>query len=358
MSISTERECMAQEAIILRQGTAHLIMAIAPYSLALPARTIIEWRRLEGNMETKGDHSTRSRPDNPVEELYASCRGLAFSIAYRMLGAVSDAEDVVQDVFADMAGRDLSEVRNRKAYIAKWVTNRCLNILQSARRTREAYPGEWLPEPLAASGEQPDQLAERADSLSYAYLVMLERLTPVERAVLLLREAFEYDYEEIADIVGKSVPNCRKILSRAKEHARAPSPSAPAGEAATRRSALVARFMSAFQHYDVEALLELLAEDAVLITDGGPHVRAAMRPLTGQSRVMKLLSSRKTFAAMRHSPPIITDVNGEPNAVYLDQGAVRAVCCFMLTPDQERILQVYIILNPDKLDHLARKQGS
>lgn len=308
-------------------------------------------------METKGDNSTRACPDNPVEELYASYRAIAFSIAYRMLGAVSDAEDVVQDVFADMAGRDLSEVRNRKAYIAKWVTNRCLNILQSARRTREAYPGEWLPEPLAASGEQPDQLAERADSLSYAYLVMLERLTPVERAVLLLREAFEYDYEEIADIVGKSVPNCRKILSRAKEHARAPSPSAPAGEA-TRRSALVARFMSAFQHYDVEALLELLAEDAVLITDGGPHVRAAMRPLTGQSRVMKLLSSRKTFAAMRHSPPIITDVNGEPNAVYLDQGAVRAVCCFMLTPDQERILQVYIILNPDKLDHLARKHGS
>lgn len=296
-------------------------------------------------------HSEGGHVENTIDGLYRDYRKLAFSIAYRMLGVISDAEDAVQDLFADMVGRDLSEVRHMKAYIAKWMTNRCINVLQSPRRTRENYIGEWLPEPLIESADQPDQAAERADSLSYAYLVMLERLTPTERAVFLLREVFEYEYEEIADIVGKSASNCRKIMSRAKEHARKPYPSV---EDADARNALVTKFVSAFQHYDVEALLALLSEDAELITDGGSHPRSAKRPIVGRSRVVTLLTSPKAFKAMRFSWQVsFTSVNGEMNMVYCDRGVVKAVCCCELTAEQDRISNVYVILNPDKLNHIS-----
>ncbi|MGG0811085.1 RNA polymerase sigma-70 factor [Paenibacillus alvei] len=303
-------------------------------------------------MDVKELHTVHTQEADPVEQLYRSYRPLAFSIAYRMLGTVTDAEDAVQDLFAGMVGRNLDDVRHIKPYIAKWMTNRCLNVLQSSRRTRETYFGEWLPEPIVEQGEQPDQVAERVDSLSYAYMVMLERMTPMERAVFLLREVFEYEYEEIADTVGKTASNCRKILSRAKEHAREYSPSASQDTEA--RRTLVSKFVTAFQQYDMEALLSLLSEDVRLTTDGGGRVHAAMRPIIGRSRVLRLLTSPKAFVALRSWDLSFTMVNTSMNMVYWEQGVVKAVCCCELTAEQDRISNVYVIFNPDKLDHISR----
>ncbi|RIE03127.1 sigma-70 family RNA polymerase sigma factor [Cohnella faecalis] len=264
-----------------------------------------------------------------------------------MLGSVSDAEDAAQDLFADLYAADSRNIKNPKAYLAKWTMNRCLNVLRSSRRKRELYVGEWLPEPFSESSGLPELEAEQNDSLSYAYQVMLEKLTPTERAVFLLREAFEYDYEEIADILGKSATNCRKIFSRAKAGMQDVS---AAADTPLIRSPIVEKFVEAFQHYDVERLLELLAQDATMILDGGGRVNSAIHPILGRKRVIALLTSPKALIKPRsvwsHS---LTLVNSETNIVFSEDGVARGVLCIELTPERDRIRNLYMVLNPDKL---------
>jgi len=236
-------------------------------------------------MSELADHKT-GRMD--VEGVYASYRSYLVALAYRMLGSVSDAEDIVQELFAAMLKDRLSSVSNPKAYLTKAVTHRCLNLLKSAIKRRVTYVGEWLPEPWVQAGDTTLEDVERRDDVSYAFLVMLEKLTPIERAVLVLREAFDFEYAEIAGILDKTEVACRQILSRAKRklgnRASQPVPFHPPGELQ-----LVQTWVSALTSGNIEEIFELIAEDAVLVTDGGGRVRAAINPIFGRKRSATLL---------------------------------------------------------------------
>lgn len=290
-----------------------------------------------------------------IDALYRNYRTYAFSIAYRMLGVVSDAEDVVQDWFTEIQTKDMTEIRDVKAYLAKGITNRSLNVLKSARKQREVYVGEWLPEPLVADYDSPERILERQDVISYAYLVMLERLTPMERAVYLLREVFQYDYYAISEMLGKSESNCRKICSRAKQSLKAEAVrmddhAASNNEAAQR--ALIERFIAAFERYQVEEMLELLAEDAVMITDGGGYTRSAIFPIISRKRVLALLTSPKAFKELRGWKAVVTEVNGELNLIFKKEGQLKGMLCFQWTSEANGIQNLYLLLNPQKLSHL------
>lgn len=291
-----------------------------------------------------------------VEEIYRSYNRYAFSIAYRMLGTVADAEDAVQDCFAGLQQKELSGVLNMKAYLAKGITNRCLNILSSARSRRETYIGEWLPEPVSEAYDGPEASAERKDTLSYAFLVLLERLSPTERAVFVLREVFQYEYDAIAEMVGKSGSNCRQIFSRAKRTLQSKQllPAA-AGEAnPASREKLLRRFTAAFAAYDVGGMLALLAEQPVLIGDGGgQEVHTILRPMVGRKGVLALLTSRRVLQRMRQWEVAVGSINGEPNLVFKQQGEVRAVLCLTLDKSGEQIQELYLVVAPGKLNHVS-----
>jgi RNA polymerase sigma-70 factor (ECF subfamily) len=285
------------------------------------------------------------------ESLYRTYRSYALSIAYRMLGLYTDAEDVVQDLFAELALKDTAEIRNMKSYIAKSVTNRCLNLLHSAQKKREEYIGQWLPEPVAGAAGLPELAAEQKDTLSYAYLLMLERLTPTERAVFLLREVFEYDYGQIADITDKTEANCRKIYSRAKKQLQGSElPAAPVSN--ERQKAVITRFADAFLHYDPNTLLELLAEDAVFISDGGGVVRTAIHPISGRERIIRLLTSPKAYRDMRSWKIQMSELNGEISLLFIDGTEVKSIFCFRMTDAGDRLQDIYNLKNPLKLEHL------
>lgn len=291
----------------------------------------------------------RGKRQNELEELYLSYKGYAFSIAYRLLGVVADAEDAVQDSFMELQRRGLGGIENLKAYLAKSITNRCLNQLQSARSRRETYIGEWLPEPLIEAYDSPEAAAERNDTLSYAFLVLLERFTPVERAVFVLREVFEYDYESIADMVDKSAAACRQIFSRASRNFKASASAEHGGSAAgPSRAVLLKRFTAAFEAYDVGAMLELLAEQPVLIADGGgQEVHTILRPMAGQRGVLALLTSHRVLRELRSWQSEIVRINGEPNLLFRQDGEVAGMLCLEFTGD--KIQQLYLIVEPDKL---------
>ncbi|WP_433944577.1 sigma-70 family RNA polymerase sigma factor [Paenibacillus sp. SN-8-1] len=316
--------------------------------------------QMNENEERRVMQSQENPPD--LEQLYLTYRSYAFSVAYRMLGSVTDAEDIVQDWFTEMYGRSLWGVKNVKAYIAKSITNRCLNLMQSASRRRETYVGEWLPEPLpdayGAQYDGPYEAAEQADTLSYAYLVMLERLTATERTVFLLREVFEYEYELIAEIVGKSEVSCRKILSRAKQNL-GPGTSYPALTIASpdSRAALMSRFAAAIQHYDIGEMVNLLTQDTVLVSDGGGRVRAAINPIISRERVVALLTSQRAFRKLRIWKLSQMEMNGGLSLIYHEENTVRAMITVELTPQGDRIQRVFIVVNPDKLGHIRADMG-
>ncbi|MRN53223.1 RNA polymerase sigma factor SigJ [Paenibacillus monticola] len=288
-----------------------------------------------------------------MEELYLSYQKYAFSIAYRMLGVVADAEDVVQDCFAELQRRDRTEILNIKAYLAKGITNRCLNMLHSAHNQRETYIGEWLPEPVTDTFEGPEAIVERNETLSYAFLVLLEQFTPTERAVFVLREVFQYEYEAIAEMVDKSEANCRKIFSRAKRNLQPVSTSdrrSSINEPA--RKTLLKRFTAAFAAYDVNRVLELLADHPVLIADGGGgEVHTILRPMVGRKGVVALLTSRRVLDKLRNWESSFALINGESNIVFTHQGKVTGVLCLNL--DGEHIQDLYLIMDPDKLSHIV-----
>jgi RNA polymerase sigma-70 factor (TIGR02957 family) len=289
-----------------------------------------------------------------VEELYAELRPGAFAVAYRMLGSVTEAEDIVQEGFLRLhrtlqAGE---RVESPRAYLSTVVTRLCIDQLRSARARRETYVGEWLPEPLLASdGEDPARQAEMADSLSMAFLVLLESLSPEQRAAFLLREVFDYPYDQIAAIVGKSEDNARQLAARARRHVEERRPRFESDR--ERREELAEGFFAAAADGDLEALERLLAADVVLHGDGGGKVPALGRPLHGRARVARTLVNWARVAARAGGISVRrVEVNGHPGAMLLDvQGGLFAVWALDIAEGQ--IQAVRSIVNPDKLGHLG-----
>jgi len=288
------------------------------------------------------------------EALLQELRPASFAIAYRMLGRVAEAEDVVQEALLRVhssleAGERIDSPR---AFVATVTTRLAIDELRSARSRRERYVGDWLPEPIITDGrDDPVRHAEMADSLSLAMLVLLESLSPEQRAVVLLRDVFDYGYDEIARIVGKSEDNVRQLASRARGHLEQRRPRFETSR--EQRDELARRFFAAVEDGDLAGLESLLAHDVVLTGDGGGKVPALARPLRGRSRVARALMSwvrlgaRIPGASMR---PV--EVNGTPGALLLD-GDDRLVAVWALEIAGGEIVGMSSVVNPDKLQHLG-----
>jgi RNA polymerase sigma-70 factor, ECF subfamily len=274
-------------------------------------------------------------------------RPYLFAIAYRMLGSVADAEDVVQEAFLRYHAADV-EPDSPKAYLATITTRLAIDHLRSARTQREVYPGEWLPEPLAE--DDAAQHAEMADSLSLAFLHLLEKLSPVERAVFLLREVFDYPHEDVARIVGKSPANSCQILARAHEHIDEGRRRFEVSRA--EREEVARRFIEAWETGDTEALVAVLAPDATLYGDGGGKAPSIPAPLVGALRVAKALIGWRPMALDQSVTYRVAAVNGEPGIVYYwPDGRVAGVQELEIADGV--VVAVRTVLNPDKLAHLA-----
>ncbi|MFF2479792.1 RNA polymerase sigma-70 factor [Paenibacillus sp. NPDC058071] len=288
--------------------------------------------------------------------LYNQYRQLLFSIAYRMLGTSQDAEDVVQDVFVALQQQQDIEITNIKAYLCKLVTNRCLNELKSSRKAKTSYIGPWLPEPLVTAIEgSPEESFELKDDIAYAYLVVMERLTPMERAVFVLRETLGFSFEEIGEWIGKSEVNCRQLFSRGKRKLKDRKDDAgmPLAPVVPDSKALSASFSEAFRAGDVASIIKLLSEDAILLTDGGGKVRAALNPIFGRDRVLALLNfSISNY--LREGSVKKVFVNGDESLMVMFNGKPFAVYSFAYNDDGSAISRVYVMMNPDKLHGIAR----
>ena len=244
-------------------------------------------------------------------EDYNQFKPLLFSIGYRMLGSVAEAEDIVQETFLKAYQIDDQKIDNKKAYLCKMMTNRCLDVLKSARYRREHYVGPWNPEPLLLESSpdfDPSEVVLQKEGLSIAYLRMMEHLAPDERAVLLLREVFNFSYLEISNIIEKKEENCRKIFSRAKQKI-----SSIEGESLhyEKNKSIIDRFIQAFQMQNMDALLELISEKVTLYSDGGGKVKAAVRPIESRSNVLAFL-----YGIIKNVPEDfyfeVKKVNGQP----------------------------------------------
>lgn len=321
------------------------------------------------------------------ETMFQQYKSLLFSIAYHMLGSVMDAEDCVQEAFLQWyASEEKETIENPKAYLCTLVTRRCIDRLRSAQTQRETYFGLWLPEPLIETTD-PSERSELNESLSLAFLLLLERLSPIERAVFLLRQVFDYDYAEIAAIVGKSAENCRQILHRARRHLPARPTHTPTPHAGQRQ--VFTQFFQAWMNGDMEGLLQVLSDEIVLHTDGGGKVRAARHPLYGPDRVARhlLWLKPKVFHVIKVAirPTLI---NGQPGLIgYLEEGLDekqllslglegkenskkpgawyqrapqkgKAAFVMVLACTDNQIQEIDIIVNPEKLRHIPALAAS
>ena len=291
--------------------------------------------------------------DARLARLVEEHRPLLFGIAYRMLGSAGDAEDVVQDAFLRLRGTSLEELGAPRSYLVTVTTRLCIDRLRSARAHREHYVGEWLPEPITTDlGDDPLQQVETAESVSLAFLVLLESLTPVERAVFLLREVFDHDYGEIAQIVGKSEQNCRQIAVRARRRVDERRPRFTAGQQGRE---VVARFLQACRDGDAEAVLRLLAPDVAFHGDGGGKVAAISRAVFGRERAVPLALSfaRRPWVARTEARPV--ELNGAPGVVLVDEGRVVGAVAFDVADGV--VHAMWSVVNPDKLGHLHALAG-
>ena len=277
-----------------------------------------------------------------------------FGIAYRMLGSRTDAEDVLQDAYLRWHRGASDEVRSPEAWLVTAVTRLCIDRLRVARAERERYVGPWLPEPLIGdTAPAADARAELSSSLSIAFLVVLEQLAPDERAAFLLHEVFDTEYAEIAEILGRSEAACRQIVSRARRRVRGQRPRAQVTDAA--RRSVLERFADAIRTQDRSALLELVAQKASWTSDGGGRTRAALKVIRGRERVVRFaLAVLGRFADQFAFERIA--VNGEPALAMRVDGRLFSI--ITVRTDGLRILDVYTVLNPDKLAATAaRTQG-
>ena len=291
----------------------------------------------------------RQLPDPEIQIRLATFdqyRGLLFSVAYRMLGSVADAEDMLQETFIRWRQACDEEIRAPRAYLVTIVSRLCINHLQSARAQREEYVGQWLPEPIVTGpGSDPLEMVRIDESLSMAFLVMLERLTPVERAVFLLREVFEYGYSEIAAILSQNEANCRQILSRAKRHVGAMRPRFKTSK--SKKRDLLERFFKATSSGDMEGLVALLASDIALHSDGGGKGVAALNVIRGVDK-----AARGALGAFQRLLPKglvirLTEVNSDPGIVSYLNGKPHSV--LTIDASEDHIHAVYVVTNPDKL---------
>lgn len=288
------------------------------------------------------------------EQLLAELRPGAYAVAYRMLGSAGEAEDVVQEALLRLhtALREGERISSPRAYLATVTTRLAIDELRSARARREVYSGEWLPEPILTDTEaDPASRAERAESLSFAFLVLLESLSPEERAVLILHDVFDYGYGEVAEAIGKSVDNARQIAVRARRRTEA-RPSRFEGSS-QRRAELGERFFAAAERGDLDGLEALLSRDVVLRGDGGGKVPALARPLRGAGRVARALVNwgrQGSLAGVRMRP---TEVNGQPGALAVDPGGALIAAISLDLDPEGVVVGVNSVVNPDKLRHLG-----
>lgn len=280
-------------------------------------------------------------------DVFLGVRSSLFAVAYRMLGSATEADDILQEAYLRWSRRGQGDVTAPSAYLTTIVTRLCIDQLRSARSRRETYKGPWLPEPVEAGGPGPGESAELADSLSLAFLVLLEELQPVERAAFLLHDVFDYSYDEIAAIVERTESACRQLVSRARRRVDEPRRRFDADREHGRE--LTRRFLRACGTGDLEGLLALLADDVVVWTDGGGKVRSALRPVTGPHR-----SARFLLAVAARTPagavPRELDLNGQPGLVFEVEG--RVIIALTLDVSHGRVVGVRVVNNPDKLGAL------
>jgi RNA polymerase sigma-70 factor (ECF subfamily) len=287
------------------------------------------------------------RPD-PATEAFVAHRNLLFTVAYQMLGSAADAEDVLQETWLRWVGVDLDTVRDQRAYLVRITTRQALGRLRTLGRRKESYVGPWLPEPLLTAPDVAEDV-ELADSVSMAMLLVLETLTPTERAVFVLREVFALGYDEIAEAVGKSAPAVRQIAHRARSHVEARRPRGVVS-AAQARDALAA-FQRAVETGDLQGLFDILAPDVVLMGDGGGIKQAVLRPVVGADRVGRVLSHGLGNLAAGSLEP--AQVNGYPALVLRFDGELDTVLAVRI--DDGLITGLYAVRNPEKLSHMARE---
>jgi RNA polymerase sigma-70 factor (ECF subfamily) len=281
-----------------------------------------------------------------VDEFVAE-RPRLVGIAYRMLGSVADAEDVVSEAYLRWQDRGEREVTSSPSYLTTIVVRLCIDELRSARVRRESYVGPWLPEPLVVTDDPPAAAAELADSLSQAFLVVLEELAPVERAAFLLHEVFGYGYGELSGILDRGEPACRQLVSRARrrvgERRHRFDADRKAGEA------LAEQFLAACATGDLDGLMSLMSEDAVLWTDGGGVVKAARRPIHGPRKIARfLVAVASEFAAETETRA--ATINGRPGFLFFEAGAATATLSFDIVDG--RVVGIASVLNPAKLQGL------
>jgi RNA polymerase sigma-70 factor (ECF subfamily) len=295
-----------------------------------------------------GSKSSGGRAD-PATEAFLAHRNLLFTVAYEMLGSAADAEDVLQETWLRWAGVDLGTVRDQRAYLVRITTRQALSRLRTLGRRKESYVGPWLPEPLLTAPDVAEDI-ELADSVSMAMLLVLETLTPAERAVFVLREVFDVDYDEIAGAVGKTPAAVRQIAHRAREHVAARRPRGPVSAAET-RDALEA-FQRAAETGDLQRLLDILAPDVVFLGDGGGVVQAARVPIVGAGKVARVLAiGLRTIAATGSLEP--AQVNGYPALILRLNGEVDTVIAVRI--DDGLITGLYAVRNPEKLAHMGQE---
>ena len=294
------------------------------------------------------DMSEGGRPD-PATEAFVAHRDLLFTVAYEMLGSAADAEDVLQETWLRWANVDLDTVLNQRAYLVTIATRQALTRLRTLGRRRESYVGPWLPEPLLTAPDVAEDV-ELADSVSMAMLLVLETLTPTERAVFVLREVFDLEYDEIADAVDKSSAAVRQIAHRAREHvaARRPRGVVPPDEI---RGALEA-FQCAVETGDLQSLLDILAPDVVALTDGGGVKQAQLRPIVGAESVARFFAaaSDSARAGMSLEP---AQVNGGPALIVRLNGEIDGVVAMRV--EDGLVTGLYLVRNPEKLSHVGRE---
>jgi RNA polymerase sigma-70 factor (ECF subfamily) len=278
-------------------------------------------------------------------------RPLLFALAYRLLGRATEAEDVLQDAYLRFLGAPLADIESPKAYLSTIVTRLCLNQLTSARAQRETYIGPWLPEPVLDTDHpelnNPEARAIESETISLAFMVLLERLTPAERAVFLLREVFDYEYREIAGILDRSETACRQLFSRAKDRIAAERPRFQANPEEHRR--LLEEFMRAARNGDLDGLTNLLAEDVTFWADGGGKVRgAALQPVRGRADVARFVIGVTARFTPAGAQLAVADVNGKPTLLIRHPDGTPAIVV-SIDVDRSRIRNIWAIGNPDKL---------
>ncbi|MBW8487311.1 RNA polymerase sigma-70 factor [Actinomadura parmotrematis] len=296
-------------------------------------------------MDEHGRPTDRSAAADAATEAFVAHRGLLFTVAYEMLGSAADAEDVLQETWLRWSDVDLGGVRDRRAYLVRITTRQALMRMRTLRRRKESYVGPWLPEPLLTAPDVAEDV-ELADSVSMAMLLVMETLAPTERAVFVLREVFDLPYDEIAAAVARTPAAVRQIAHRARAHVAARRPRAAVSSAEARD--VLAAFQQAVESGDAQRLLDVLAPDVVLLTDGGGVVRAALAPVVGAGAVAPVLGRIGGEAALRPE-----QVNGYPALVVRVGGRIDTVIAVRV--EDGLITGLYAVRNPEKLSRIERE---